>query len=138
MSRLVNFVAVFGLLVGGSTVAVAQSAAPDPIDAKTLEAQTEWYGLYLNGKKMGYCRVARDRVDGGVRDSFTLVMKLVSFGQKAELSLAQSLVFESKAPYRLLRGAFDQNDGKSRVKIALERKGDRFEITHEAGGEVKK
>lgn len=137
MLRLVTLAAVLGFLVGWSSPAYAQAAERDGIDVKTLEPETEWYGLYLNGKKMGYCRTARDRVDGNVRDSFTLVMKLVSFGQKAELTLNQSMVFEAKAPYRLLHGDFHQHDGKAPVKIRLKRKGEGFEITHEAGGEIK-
>jgi len=117
------------------TTAVAQEADANTITAKDLEPQTDWYGLYLNGKKMGYCRIAREKADGGVRESLLLVMKLVSFGQKAELSMTQSLTFESKAPHRLLKGSFQQSeDGKAKIRIQLERAGDGFKVTHEAGG----
>lgn len=120
------------------TAAVAQELDAKTITAKDLEPQSDWYGLYLNGKKMGYCRTSRDKADGGVRESFTLVMKLVSFGQKAELSMTQSLVFESKPPYRLLKGSFQQNeDGKAKIRMRLERAGDGFTVTHEAGGVTK-
>lgn len=116
----------------------AQQPEATSVSAKELEPQTDWYGLYLNGKKMGYCRLTRDRADGNVRESFMLVMKLVSFGQKAELSMTQTLTFESKPPYRLLKGAFQQSeDGKAKIRMQLERAGAGFKITHEAGGVTK-
>ncbi|MCI0684120.1 MAG: transglutaminase-like domain-containing protein [Gemmataceae bacterium] len=120
----------------GSGLAAAQAQAPDArtITAKDLEPQTDWYGLYLKGKKMGYCRTTREKVDGGVRESFTLVMKLVSFGQRSELSLTQSVTFESKPPYRLLKGSFVQSEnGVAKVSMELERAGDGFTITHVSG-----
>ena len=129
---------LLGLLFAGPASALAQDSPPKVLDPKLFETQTDWYGLYLNGKKMGYCRIARESTEGQVREFFTLVMKVVSFGQKAELSMVQAMAFENKAPYRLLRGEFSQSDGKEKVKITVERKGDRFDVTHQAGGETTK
>src|SRR5262245_6302722 len=129
------FILIATALATPTAPVMAQESDAKTIMPKDLEPQTDWYGLYLNGKKMGYCKTTRDKVDGNVRESFLLVMKLVSFGQKTELSLTQSLTFESKAPYRLLQGSFVQTeDGKAKVRMQLERAGDGFNVTHEAGG----
>src|SRR6266704_1045995 len=136
MLRVLLLLIMLGLVTVPAAAARDQEPAPPTLTAKDLEPQTDWYGLYLNSKKMGYCRIGRDRVDGAIHESFTLVMKLVSFGQKSDMTMTQTMVFEAKAPYRLLRGDYVQNDGRVMVKIKLQRKGDRFEVTHQAGGET--
>ena len=138
MSRVLLSLVSLSIFLCWSHPLAAQEAAPATIGAKELEPQTDWYGVYLNAKKIGYCKIARDKVDGGVRESFTLVMKLVSFGQKAELAMTQNMVFEAKAPYRLLRGDFVQSDGRAKVTTAVERAGDSFTVTHQAAGVTKK
>ncbi len=136
MLRVFLLLIMPSLMTIPAAAAADQEPAPLTLSAKDLEPQTDWYGLYLNSKKMGYCRIGRDRVDGAIHESFTLVMKLVSFGQKSDMTMTQNMVFEAKAPYRLLRGDYVQNDGRVMVKIKLQRKGDRFEVTHQAGGET--
>jgi protein-glutamine gamma-glutamyltransferase len=136
MLRIFLLSIMLGLVWTTPARAADEKPAQATLSAKDLEPQTDWYGLYLNGKKMGYCRIARDRADGEIRESFTLVMKLVSFGQKADMTMTQNMVFEGKPPYRLLRGDYVQNDGKDSVRINLQRKGDRFEVIHQAGGET--
>jgi len=138
MSRLFLLVLALGQFWCWAGPIRADDKPPATIGAKELEPQTDWYGVYLNGKKIGHCRMARDKVDDGIRESFDLVMKLVSFGQKAELSMSQNLVFETKAPYRMLRGDFVQSDGRVKVTIAIERDGDGFKITQVAGGVTQK
>src|SRR5262245_3486473 len=134
MSRLILLLVSLGLLLCWARPSTADDKLPDKIGAKELEPQSDWYGVYLNGKKIGHCRIAREKVGDDIRESFSLVMKLVSFGKKAELSITQSMDFETKAPYRMLRGTFVQSDGRVKVTVALERDGDNFKVTQIAGG----
>ncbi len=115
-----------------------------PLSAKDMEPLSDWYGLYLKdpnsgaNKKMGYCRITREHdANGAIREAFQLVMKIISFNQKVELTMTQALVFEAKPPYRLVRGEYNQGDGKVNVKMTIERAGDKFKVVHEAGGETK-
>ena len=121
-----------------STAPIVAQEKPPVIGAKELEPQIDWYGVYINDKKIGYCKIAREKVDDGIRDSFHLVMKLVSMEQKAELSMIQSMVFETKAPFRLLRAHYTESDGKDKTTIGLQRSGDGFAPTHVAGGVTRK
>lgn len=125
-------------LISNWPVPAAAQEKSAVIGPKELEPQVDWYGVFLNDKKIGYCKIAREKVDDGIRDSFHLVMKLVSMEQKAELSMTQSMVFETKAPYRMLRAQFIQSDGKDKTTISLERSGNGFALTHVAGGVTRK
>ncbi|MCS7047382.1 MAG: transglutaminase-like domain-containing protein [Gemmataceae bacterium] len=135
---MLRLVLASGLWLGVAAALVPSVAQePAPLAPRDFEPQLDWYGVYIKGKKIGYARMSREKVEEGVRESFLLVMKLVSFGQKAEVSLSQSLVFESKPPYRLLRVDYQQNAGDIEATIKLTRRGDGFQIVHQAGGETK-
>lgn len=74
--------------------------------------RTDWYGVYLKGKKIGYFTTTREKVEKGVRESFDMRLKLFSFGQKAEFKLSQWLVFDAEAPYAMREGQYVEDAGK--------------------------
>lgn len=108
---------------------------------KELEAslRTDWYGVYLQGKKIGYFRSTREKVDSGIRESIDLKLKLLSFGQKAEMNIAQALVFEPKAPFRLLKGEYRESAGPMGTEFIVTRTGpEAFEVVQTVGNNVRK
>jgi len=101
---------------------------------------TDWYGLYLQGKKIGFLRTARarDEASGEIREAMLMKMKLTSFGQRVEVDFQQKLDFEGKPPFRLLRGEQTMNDGNSKKSTLLLRNGEKFDVTFNIGGEQSK
>ena len=118
----------------------AQELFRPPLDAKVIAATSgsEWFGLYIKGKKIGYYNSTRGKVDGKIRDGFHMNMKLTSFGKKTELTLSQFQLFANEAPYRLLSGEFKQNDGDTNQTIVYQAKGKGYEVTLNTNGEIRK
>jgi protein-glutamine gamma-glutamyltransferase len=107
------------------------------IKAADIESglRTDWYGLYLNGKKNGYFKTTRSRAGDTVVESFILNMKVVSMDIKAEIKISQTLTFEGKAPFRLLGGVFKQEDGANKLVITVTRDTDKsFKYVVDVGG----
>jgi protein-glutamine gamma-glutamyltransferase len=123
------------VLFDAASPALAQAPTRPDVQASDITPMSDWYGLYLQGKKIGYFHIVRDKKEDVVRESFSLVMRLVSFGKKVEMTMEQTLRFDAKPPHALLGGEFTQSDGMTRQKISLARKGDGYELTHEAGGQ---
>jgi len=84
---------------------------------------TEWFGIYTEGIKVGYTSVSRTKgTEDGKPVYFeksVFALKLKSFGQKTEITTNETLVFDSAPPFRLLRGETVRNDGKIVEKITL-------------------
>lgn len=98
--------------------------------------RSDWYGVYLQGKKVGYCYVALTRKhDGRFLSRLDLFLKVQSLGVTSESRYVEELEFESAVPYRLSRGRLSQDDGKSRQEIEVFRKGDAFDAVILAAGE---
>jgi hypothetical protein len=118
---------------------LAQEAFYRPaVKAADLEASlhTDWYGLYLNGKKNGFFRTTRERTGDTIVESFFLNMRVVSMDLKAEIKSSQSMTFEGKAPHRLLSAMFHQDDGNNKVLITVTRTSEKsFDYTVDAGGQ---
>jgi len=111
------------LLVNGKAVAQDSFYRPK-LDEKTITSTlgADWYGLYLNDKKIGYFASKRER-DGKerIRETVLMSMKIASFGKKAEMQMKQEMLFESKFPHRLLRAEQTQSNGMVALKTILEK-----------------
>ena len=109
------------------------------LDAAAIDLRTDWYGVYLQGEgradKIGYVQSVRTKQpDGTIREAQVTHLKLVSFGQKAEITATQAYVFEGQAPYRLLKGELTQDDGKTKQTTTVARTADGLKLTHDLGG----
>jgi hypothetical protein len=117
--------------------ASADDPKPVRLDVTVKEADasldTEWFGIYMEGKKIGYFSVSRSKAsaDGKTfyREKSTFSMKLQSFGQKTELKTDQLAEFDSKPPFRLLRAEYQHVDDKVSQKITLAAKDQGYEAT---------
>ena len=78
------------LLLLAVTPALAQEAKPSPTRAQVLAraVTSDWYGVYMQGKKCGYAQLAC--ATGGTKDDPTFVvtelftLQLVAMGEKTE------------------------------------------------------
>jgi hypothetical protein len=130
-----------GFLLVGLPCSRGAEAETPPLSASDIESQlrTDWYGLYLKGKKIGYFRTSRERAGDSIRETETFSLKLSSFGQKSDVLITQATTFESKAPYRMIRAEMEQrNDPAASEKILLIRKGPGFDYSYRTGNEVTK
>src|SRR5687768_16910658 len=82
---------LFGISSPGfaqATAAQATAKAPTRPDlqASDITPLSDWYGLYLQGKKMGYFHIVRDRKDEVVHEGFKMVLRLVARNKKTEIT----------------------------------------------------
>jgi len=123
-------------------------AQPEPtrLDLNVQEIdkalENEWFGLYMEGKKIGYLNSTRAKVtENGktvYRETTLMNMKLLSAFQKSELKVEQTMDFDNAAPFRLLRGSFVHSDGKISQRITLTAKGKGYEVVITLGGNEQK
>lgn len=106
------------------------------LTAKDIETTlgADWYGVYLQNKKIGNCKIERARAGDTIAESFAMNMKLVVFNKKADMKIKRNFTFENKPPYRLLDASLEQDDGTLTTKITAKRNDKGFAYTVTAGG----
>jgi hypothetical protein len=140
---LFQILGVLALLFPQAAQATAKTEKPvrPALDAKDIEASlgTDWYGLYFQGKKMGFFKATHERIgpapEAGYRESIHMNMKLVSLGQKAEMDLKETLEFDGRAPYALRRGTAIETEGTKTRRFVLVPADKGFTLTYTAGNE---
>src|SRR5262245_417494 len=139
--RLSMLVGLVGLLIATPLVH-ADPPTPVRLDFTVKDIddslENEWFGLYFQGKKIGYINSSRARatVDGKdvIRERLLMSMKLQSFNQKAEIKIDQTYEFDSKPPYRLLRCDYSHIDDKVTETIKLVHKGKGYDVVIKTAG----
>ena len=112
-----------------------------PSSRKDIESllHTDWYGVYLKEKKVGYFCLARDRVGSTIRESGTFSMKLAASKMKTEFFSKQTMTFEDSPPYRLLHAEHEQRFEPTPPETAsLVRTAKGLDFTYRTGQEVSK
>src|SRR6516165_8548137 len=107
------------------------------LTAKYLEEslRTDWYGVYLKDKKVGYVRTERKRVGDRYVEEQIMTMKLVSFGKKVEIAVTQRMDFADKAPYALVSAQLIEKSGPIQKTTTVTKTKEGYEAVHQAGGE---
>jgi hypothetical protein len=147
--RLFLLVCLGGLLWPAAALTGQTDKTPDPVrldfTAKEVDdsCDNEWFGIYFQGKKIGYFNTTRAKVteDGKTyyRETLVMNMKLQSFNQKSELKVNQVYWFEAKPPYRLMKADYSHVDDKVTETFKLVHKGKGYDVTIvTAGVESKK
>src|SRR5947209_1330919 len=128
----------FALLVFVPAVPAQDDLYRPELTAKVLDrsCKTDWYGVYVQNKKIGYSRHERKREDGTIVDAAVWSLKIVSMGTKVEFSAKQTLVYQDKAPYRMLRGTLIESLGVSGTTTTfnLNARGN-YDSVHEVAGQ---
>ena len=100
---------------------------------------TDYYGVYLAEKKVGWAKLSVTRADGptpGYIAQLEFTARFTSAGSHREVQTVQSEEFDATAPYALRGGFFRQSDGKSGREIKLTRGAKGFDGVIRSGGEV--
>ena len=120
---------------------ISKSQAQDIFFERVLKAKdidltlgTDWYGLYLQSKKIGTCKIERARAGDTIVETFAMNMKAVAFEKKTEMQITRLFTFEAKPPYRLLKATLDQSDGSLKTKISATRAQKGFDYVLAAPG----
>lgn len=119
------------------TTTPAQDAFYKPdLAAKDIDLTLgiDWYGVYLQNKKIGFCKIERGKTAETFVESFDMNLKLVLFDKKVEIKMTRGFTFESKPPYRLLTATLDQHDGTSGTKVNARRNDKGFDYTVRVAG----
>jgi hypothetical protein len=114
-----------------------------PLEAADIQASlgTDWYGVYIQGKKVGTYRASRALVGQGADavyvESEDMRMKLLSLGQKSEMTMTQKQEFDARPPYALRRAELSETNGSSKQHYLLSRSEKGFSLTYSAGRETR-
>lgn len=100
------------------------------LDAKDIDAslKREWYGVYLQGKKIGFGNVGRERDGDEILEFERMKLKMVAFGQKVEMELKQSFRFDSQPPYKLRSADYYEDTGAGVLTIKYQRGDNGFNV----------
>jgi hypothetical protein len=133
------FAVILGFLLSPAPFAWSEEPQRPALESKDITPllRSDWYGLYLKDKKIGYFRTTRDRKGDFFRETETFSIKLSSFGQRSEVLYNQSTTFENKPPYRMMRTEMDQQSNPTPPeKILLVRNDKGFEYSYRTGAET--
>src|SRR4051812_49167112 len=113
MRRFCSFLPaiLFACIIPTAQIRAQEAYYQPAIEAKDIDASlgTDWFGVYLQKTKIGWCKVVFSKSDDAIVESLDLNMKLAAFDKKVEIKLKRSYTFEPKPPYRLMAGTYDQD-----------------------------
>jgi hypothetical protein len=95
----------------------------------------QWFGLYMNEKKVGYASIQLRRPAAGEPGGVVWAV-LARLRAGAEVELAEQRFYERAAPYRLLEVRSVEKSGGNRVERRYRRDGDQLVATQTVDGAV--
>lgn len=137
-TRLRFTTAVLLAVVTASLVRAQGELHRPKLDAAAIDAAlgSDWYGVYLLGKKIGWLNITRDRLeDGMLRDRLELRLKVLSQEKKNEMSVSQEMVFDTRPPHALVRGYSRQATGPLPQVTVVRRMGETYRAVVRSGKE---
>jgi hypothetical protein len=101
---------------------------------------TDWYGVYLVGKKAGHFKMVFQRNTDPKSPGFIAMLEgkitILAVGAKQETKLSQTFEFEPEPPYALRQGVFSQTSRESTEQKKLLRTEEGFDFIHSRDGEI--
>ena len=102
---------------------------------------TDWFGVYLLGKKVGHGKAVRARLEGvenkGYRISLEGELVVVAQGARQEMKIAETWEFDAEPPHAFRRGTSLEDARGSVKKTTVVRTETGFEAIRSADGETK-
>lgn len=90
----------------------------------------QWFGLFLNGKKIGYARLAirpaAPGEPGGVVGSIAARLRVGGAGSSADVDMEEQRFYERKPPYRLVELRSRDRSSGNQVERRYRREGDQL------------
>jgi hypothetical protein len=109
---------MFRLCLLWAAILLSVAVAPDPglaqegpvrfpISPEAIQVPKKlWYGVYSQGRKIGYAQSSLVREDSPIASRYVLeqamTVKITAMGQKREIVSTDSFYFETKPPYSLI------------------------------------
>lgn len=142
MKRSSSLVVLLLILLGTPVTTLAQQTPSRlPVHDKDIDnlLRTDYYGVYMLGKKAGWARLSLTRLHDAKTPGYALRMemslKITSAGAKIEVYSLASEEFDAKPPYRFRGGVSSETAGPSVKEIKLTRTDKGFDATIRAGDE---
>jgi hypothetical protein len=132
---------VLVLLLTPASATAEQKASRLPVQDQDLEQLlgTDYYGVYLLGKKVGWAKQSFTRSDDAETPGYVTRLevseKITSSGVKTELHMLQTEEFNAKPPYAFRGGLYRETDGKSVQEIKLTHTAKGFDVLIRTGDE---
>jgi hypothetical protein len=112
-----------------------------PVQDRDLEKLlgTDYYGVYVLGKQVGWAKISFTRSDDGEIPCYLSRLevseKITASGVKTELQILQTEEFSGKPPYTFTGGLSRETDGRSVHEIKLTRTAKGFDVLIRTGDE---
>ncbi len=134
MQKSYNFQAATRRLFGIVTVLllIAVTAWPQAIDVSEIEG-TSWYGLYMNGQKIGFAESSVNaQNDGTVKFLQDVTFRLAMVGIKQDMKAVTSRIYSLEGPLLSVEEQVDDPQGTSQYSAKVTPKG--IELSSTVGG----
>jgi protein-glutamine gamma-glutamyltransferase len=118
MKRNGSLLLVLVLLHTPATAWAEQKPSRLPVQDQDIDRllRTDYYGLYLMGKKIGWVKTSLTRLNAKIPGYVSHLegsFKLTALGSKTELRMLETEEFDAKPPYAFRGGLARETDGKS-------------------------
>jgi hypothetical protein len=134
------------LAVAVMALAVAAGAEEEflrltPSEADLAAKRQDWYGLYMNGKKVGWFREDFGREGAGADAAYVVsstgLLTIVAMDQEVEVQISEREEFDAAAPYALRAARSESKQAAGSEIVELHREGKGYVATISAGGEAR-
>ncbi len=126
-----------------SAAAESVSLLPDQRFKQAVDSLigTDWYGIYFQGKKVGYATnsLKREKTPSGpeLRSDLSAHMTLHSLGNAVQLNMELRWRFDGKPPYRLIEFVNRMKTGDDVSTIRIEREDQEYRARIHQGNETR-
>ena len=140
MRRVADFNRSRGLLLLASVATLAgaqEEPQPSRLEIAPSDLETvreDWYGIYSGENKLGYMKTLIRPQEGSVAVENEMRLKVVTMGEKRDISSSESIVFAAEQPYELLHGSGTTAQGAYEQTVRIEPGEEGFAARITAGG----
>jgi len=94
----------------------------------------DWFGVYLQGQKVGYMESLREQTNNELHARQRMVARVAGMGQQVQVEVLSDYYYDWNTG-KLKRFGFSQTSPTGAVEVNGEQKGGKIEVTFKAGGE---
>ncbi len=114
--------------------ALSVAATPAKTPWQKLPVIHDWFGVYLQGQKVGYLESQRERQGDELHTKQRMIARVAGMGQQVQVEVLSQHQYDF-ASGKLKRFTFSQTSQTGAVEVSGVSKGGKLEITFKAGGE---
>lgn len=109
-----------------------------PIDV----AQLDWYGIYMEGNKVGWARIEVEPVERAgktfIRTHYRVELSMRAMGTTKKMAIEEEQLFAAASPHRVVTGWNLQKQGAFSQRVQLQGTAGAFTALITAGGQTRK